>query len=96
MSADLTGVKSGFERGVFRGGFGIRFHCQALHGLQSRSYCFLIRLGPPNFRIETLIDFTQSRIMRPNAGNVFGIRRGGRTGWFAGFIVSISIHKSVC
>jgi hypothetical protein len=93
----MVGVQAGFERGVLRDGFGIRFHGKALHGLQSRGNSFLIRLGTPHFRIETLIDLAQSGIVRANARHsAFGILRWSgaeRLGEFLVF-VSVSVHDS--
>jgi len=96
MSADATDilrVYGSFERGVLRHWFGIRFHGEALHGLQSRSNGFLVGLGPPHLRIESLIDFSQRRIVRSNAGDVIWhveilLRRNG-SGWFDWFLVSV-------
>jgi hypothetical protein len=71
MSAGVTGVvgaSSGIERGVFGGGFRIRFHGESLHGLQGRGNGFLIGLGAPHFRIETLVDLTQRGIVRTDLG----------------------------
>ncbi len=93
MSADVAGVVrtgSSVERGVLGRCFGIRFHGEALHGLQSRGDGFLIGLGAPHFRIKTLINLTQSGIVRTDARHrVFGILRGRGTGWPGYFLVSV-------
>ena len=103
MSANAAGIVSvdgGFERSVLRGWFGVRFHREALHGLQSRGNGFLIRLGPSHLRIEPLVDLSQSGIVRPDARQIvrdfvfyFGIllrrSRSGLLDWFL-----VSVHDS--
>jgi hypothetical protein len=81
------------RRGVLRSGFGIGFHGEALHGLQSGGNGFLVRFGPPHFRIKALVDFAEGGIVRANARwRVFGIRRRDGAGWLREFLISLSIH----
>lgn len=85
--ASFVRVGGRVDGSVLSGSFGIRFHGESLHGLQGRGNGFLIGLGAPHFRVETLINLAQSGIVRADAGHrVFGILRG--TGWPGYFFVS--------
>ena len=72
--ASRVKISAALERAIFRRRFGIGFHGEALHGLQSRGNRLLIRLGPPHLRIQPLIDLAQRRIVRPNTRHAFRIR----------------------
>jgi hypothetical protein len=69
MSANLASclsVSGRLEQFMLGHIFGICLHGKALHGLQGCGNRFLIWLGPPHFRVETLIDLAQGRIVRAN------------------------------
>src|SRR5216684_4271767 len=95
MSANETSclaVEATLERFMLRHSFRICFHSKALHGLQRRSDRLLIWLGPPHFRVETLINLAQGGIVRANGGHcTFGILRWSRGGRLPEFVVSIFI-----
>ena len=85
MAADAAG-DTGFERSILCGKLGVRFHGEALHGLQGRGDGFLIGFRPPHLRIEPLVDLPQSRIVRTDDGHAIGILCGRR---LAEFLFSI-------
>src|SRR5882762_8436366 len=84
-----------FEGFMLRHALGIRFHREALHSLKVRSNRLLIRLGPPHFRVEALIDLAQGGIVRANRGHrAFGLLRLSKAGWLAEFFVFVAVHDS--
>jgi hypothetical protein len=80
-------IEPAFRRGIRNRVFGIHFGGEALHGLQSRGNRFLVGPLPAYFRIETLIDFVQSGVVR--MWRVFGLPRRHGAGWLGEFLVSI-------
>jgi hypothetical protein len=63
--------------------------------LQGRGYRFLIRLGPPHFRVEALVDLAQGGIVRAYGGQrAFGLLRFSKAGWLAEFFVFVAVHDS--
>ena len=94
-TASRVGVETGAGRFILRDGFRIRFHGEALHGLQRRGNRLLVGLGSPHFWIKTLINLAQGGIVRANGGHcTVGILRSSYAGWLAEFVVSISVHNS--